>query len=120
VGVIDARTIYPNTFCPVTFFAAVLTVRCLASRSMEQPIEAAGGGASGYSYPMQNRSLVIAIVAFALGLMIGSTLAPVSIWPRRSIEPEIASLREEVRIYKEMVAGFKAERGEVRKVLENK
>ncbi|HEY2413672.1 MAG TPA: hypothetical protein VGI40_15590 [Pirellulaceae bacterium] len=47
-----------------------------------------------------------------------STLAPVSIWPRRSVEREIATLREEVRIYKEMVTALKAEREEVRKALD--
>jgi hypothetical protein len=45
-------------------------------------------------------------------------LAPVSIWPRRSVEREIATLREEVRIYKEMVTALKAEREEVRKALD--
>ena len=59
---------------------------------------------------MQNRSLLTAIIAFILSLLIGSTLVPISIRPRHSIERENPALREEIRIYKQMVATFKPER----------
>jgi hypothetical protein len=66
---------------------------------------------------MQTRPSIIAIIAFPLGLLVGSTLAPVNIWPHLSVERENTRLREENRLLTEMVTALKTERGEVRKVL---
>jgi hypothetical protein len=44
----------------------------------------------------------------------------VSLWPRRSVERENAALREEVKIYEQMIETYKAEQAEIKEVLKAK
>jgi hypothetical protein len=60
---------------------------------------------------MQTRLIMVAIIAFALGLLIGSTLPPISLRPSRSPERDNAVLREEVPIYKQKGRGVPGRAG---------
>ena len=50
-----------------------------------------------------NRTFAVAIVDFILGLLVGSSFAPVTLWPKASLEKDNAILSEQVRLLKRML-----------------
>jgi hypothetical protein len=63
------------------------------------------------------RATIFAAVAYLLGLLIGSMFAPVTLWPRLSLERDNTALRRELKLYKQLMAEYESERTEIRKAL---
>jgi len=69
---------------------------------------------------ISTRGIVLATVSGLLGFLNGSAFAPVSHWPRMSLERENAALRQELKLHKQMVETYRAEHAEITEMLKGK